>query len=92
MPYTVPLKSFFSSKSATKSCARLFIASALTLVTAKTISYADTADALAVPRPFEVGASLSGNYLAAIVAGAERDTLAASTFFREALRLSLIHI
>lgn len=45
------------------------------------MSYADTADALAVPRPFEVGASLSGNYLAAIVAGAERDTLAASTFF-----------
>lgn len=41
---------------------------------------------LTVPRPFEVGASLSGNYLAAIVAGAERDTLAASTFFREALR------
>ncbi|WP_405044834.1 tetratricopeptide repeat protein [Methylocystis echinoides] len=41
---------------------------------------------LSVPRPFEVGTSLSGNYLAAIVAGAERDTLAASTFFREALR------
>jgi tetratricopeptide (TPR) repeat protein len=41
---------------------------------------------LSVPRPFEVGASLSGNYLAAIVAGSERDTLAASTFFREALR------
>ncbi len=41
---------------------------------------------LAVARPFEVGTSLSGNYLAAIVAGAERDTLAASTFFREALR------
>lgn len=41
---------------------------------------------LVVARPFEVGSSLSGNYLAAIVAGAERDTLAASTFFREALR------
>ncbi len=41
---------------------------------------------LSVARPFEVGSSLSGNYLAAIVAGAERDTLAASTFFREALR------
>ncbi len=41
---------------------------------------------LIVARPFEVGASLSGNYLAAIIAGAERDTLAASTFFREALR------
>lgn len=41
---------------------------------------------LAVARPFEVGESLSGNYLAAIVAGASRDTLAASTFFQEALR------
>lgn len=41
---------------------------------------------LSVARPFEVGSSISGNYLAAIVAGAERDTLAASTFFREALR------
>lgn len=41
---------------------------------------------LSVARPFEVGSSLSGNYLAAIVAGAARDTFAASTFFREALR------
>ncbi len=43
-------------------------------------------DSLAIARPFEVGASLSGNYLAAIVANSERDTLAAATFFREALR------
>jgi tetratricopeptide (TPR) repeat protein len=43
-------------------------------------------DSLSIATPFEVGASASGNYLAAIVAGAERDTLAASTFFREALR------
>ncbi|MBI3275558.1 MAG: tetratricopeptide repeat protein, partial [Methylocystis sp.] len=43
-------------------------------------------DGLSVAAPFEVGESPSGNYLAAIVAGAERDTLAASTFFREALR------
>ena len=41
---------------------------------------------IVVARPFEVGSSLSGNYLAAIVAGAQRDTFAASTFFREALR------
>ncbi|MFV0280910.1 MAG: tetratricopeptide repeat protein [Rhodoblastus sp.] len=41
---------------------------------------------IAVPTPFEVGESPSGNYLAALVAGAERDTLAASTYFREALR------
>jgi tetratricopeptide (TPR) repeat protein len=41
---------------------------------------------LSIATPFEVGESASGNFLAAIVAGAERDTLAASTFFREALR------
>ncbi len=40
-----------------------------------------------VARPFEVGESLSGNVLSAIVANEERDTLAASTFFREALRV-----
>lgn len=39
-----------------------------------------------VPAPFEVGISPAGNYLAALVAGAERDTVAAATFFREALR------
>jgi len=33
-----------------------------------------------VARPFEVGSSLSGNFLAAIVANSERDTFAASTF------------
>ena len=39
-----------------------------------------------VARPFEVGESQAGNYLAALVAGATRDTVAASTFYREALR------
>ncbi len=43
-------------------------------------------DNVAIPAPFEVGGSPSGNYLAAFVAGAERDTVAAATFFREALR------
>ena len=41
---------------------------------------------VAVGAPFEVSPSPAGNYLAALVAGAERDTLAASTYFREALR------
>ncbi len=41
---------------------------------------------ISVSNPFEVGGSPSGNYLAALVAGAETDTLAASTYFREALR------
>src|SRR6195256_1311537 len=42
--------------------------------------------AMAIAAPFEVGESPSGNYLAAVVAGSERDTVAAATFFREALR------
>lgn len=41
---------------------------------------------LSVATPFEVGDSPAGNYLAGLVAGAERDTGAAATFFREALR------
>jgi tetratricopeptide (TPR) repeat protein len=41
---------------------------------------------VAIPTPFEVGESPAGNYLAALVAGAERDTVAAATFSREALR------
>ncbi len=51
-------------------------------------SYADARarESLTVATPFEVGASPAGNYLAALVAGAERDTVAAATFFREALR------
>lgn len=43
-------------------------------------------ESVSVSTPFEVGESPAGNYLAALVAGAERDTLAASTYFREALR------
>ncbi len=39
-----------------------------------------------VSAPFEVGSSPEGNYLAATVAAAETDTLAASTFYRESLR------
>jgi tetratricopeptide (TPR) repeat protein len=49
-------------------------------------SCANARENLAIATPFEVGESPSGNYLAAIVAGASRDTHAASTFFREALR------
>jgi tetratricopeptide (TPR) repeat protein len=43
-------------------------------------------ESAAAPAPFEVGDSFAGNYLAALVAGADRDTAAASTFFRESLR------
>ncbi len=40
----------------------------------------------AIATPFDVSESPAGNYLAALIAGAERDTAAASTFFQEALR------
>lgn len=43
-------------------------------------------EAVAIATPFEVGGSAVGDYLSALVAGADRDTMAASTFFREALR------
>jgi tetratricopeptide (TPR) repeat protein len=43
-------------------------------------------DLPAVATPFEVGDSRAGNYLAALVAGATRDTFAAATYFRETLR------
>lgn len=49
-------------------------------------AHARARDNLAIAAPFEVGGSPAGNYLAAFVAGAERDTVAAATFFREALR------
>jgi tetratricopeptide (TPR) repeat protein len=47
---------------------------------------ANAREQLALTTPFEVGESPAGNYLAALVAGADRDTMAAATFFREALR------
>ncbi len=36
--------------------------------------------------PVQIGATQSGNYLSALIAGAQRDTRAAAVFFREALR------
>ena len=36
--------------------------------------------------PVQLGATQSGNYLSALIAGAQRDTRAAAVFFREALR------
>ena len=39
-----------------------------------------------VQTPVQLGATQSGNYLSALVAGAQRDTRAAAVFFREALR------
>ena len=41
---------------------------------------------VAVARPFDVGISPAGNYLSALIAGADRDTGAAATYTQEALR------
>ena len=71
---------------ATRVAGPLALATALLALSANASGATAQGD-LAVPRPFEVGAGLSGNYLAAIVAGSERDTLAAATFFNEALRV-----
>jgi tetratricopeptide (TPR) repeat protein len=43
-------------------------------------------EAVFVSPPVEIGSTQSGNYLAALVAGSQRDTRAAAAFFREALR------
>ena len=43
-------------------------------------------ESAAISTPFEVGESPAGNYLAALIAGADRDTFAAASFFREAVR------
>ena len=59
---------------------------ALVVPAARDSAQARTQENLAIATPFEVGESPSGNYLAALVAGAEHDTVAAATFFREALR------
>ncbi len=69
-----------------RSSGRLCIYAVALSLSAASPVLAKARDNLAVPTPFEVGESPAGNYLAALVAGAERDTFAASTFFREALR------
>jgi tetratricopeptide (TPR) repeat protein len=59
---------------------------ALTFPAALAGAEARTHENLIIATPFEVGESPSGNYLAALIAGEEHDTVAAATFFREALR------
>ena len=64
----------------------MLLALALVFPAALASAQARARENLAIAAPFEVGESPSGNYLAALVAGSERDTVAAATFFREALR------
>ncbi len=67
-----------------RSTRRLLIATAMGLALSAGPTLAR--DSVAVSTPFEVGESQAGNYLAALVAGADRDTTAAATYFRETLR------
>ena len=71
-----------------KSISRKTPSLAILAIVAGLIPPADAATGknVVLSAPFEVGASPAGNYLAALVAGADTDTLAAATFFREALR------
>ena len=63
--------------------AAVFAAAALALFTPAAGIARDTP--LSQP-PIEIGGTQSGNYLAALVAGARQDTRAAAAYFREALR------
>jgi tetratricopeptide (TPR) repeat protein len=58
----------------------------LALVFPVASAHARVQENMAIAAPFEVGESPAGNYLAAYIAGGEHDTVAAATFFREALR------
>lgn len=59
---------------------------AVLLTAALASGTAEARQSVSIPTPFEVGTSPSGNYLSALIAGADRDTAAAATFFKEALR------
>jgi tetratricopeptide (TPR) repeat protein len=67
-----------------RSAARALAAASLGL--SLSASAALASNGFSQPASFEVGESQSGNYLAALVAGADRDTTAAAAYFREALR------
>lgn len=68
---------------------RGFAAAAASVFFAGSLSIAPASaarESLNFSAPFEVSDSPAGNYLAALIAGADHDTVAAATFYREALR------
>jgi len=83
-PSTTETRVLFKSQSAVRISARTAAAAGLALLCLS--PPASARESRAVATPFEVGGSLAGNYLAALSASAQRDTLAASTYFREVLR------
>ena len=66
------------------SVARVSLAALALLSTAAPAAWAK--ESLNFSTPFEVSDNPAGNYLSALIAGADHDTIAAATFFREALR------
>src|ERR1700730_372025 len=89
----MPIKLKFARKDHGRRCRRralrglaVLLLLASTFPAALASAQARAREVFAIATPFEVGESPSGNYLAALVAGSERDTVAAATFFREALR------
>jgi tetratricopeptide (TPR) repeat protein len=66
--------------------ARIGLAISFVLAAAELAGAAAAHDGAALSTPLEVGESQSGNYLAALVAGDDRDTVAAAAYFREVLR------
>ena len=76
-----------STPAPAKRTGALSIAGALSVAALLATGPASAArESLHLSTPFEVSDSPAGNYLAAIVAGADHDTTAAATFSREALR------
>lgn len=71
---------------ASRSFARALRGAAPVLAVLLAAQAAEARQPILPPASFEVGESPAGNYLAALIAGASRDTVAAATFFREALR------
>ncbi|WP_237476990.1 tetratricopeptide repeat protein [Lichenibacterium dinghuense] len=71
-------------RSSPRTAARL--AAVLLAGTAFAVTPALARDVIAMPPPPDVSGSVSGNYLSALVAGADRDTQAASAYFKEVLR------
>lgn len=79
-PDKVPVPELFFPRRAAACLAALLLAgTALTLPV-------QARESIALPPPPDVSGSVTGNYLSALVAGADRDTQAASAYFKEVLR------
>ena len=71
-----------------RAAARLaaFLLAGTALILPAQVLPAQAREAIALPPPPDVSGSVSGNYLSALVAGADRDTQGAAAYFKEVLR------